>query len=177
MQLFIFILFSLQNRTIKPRNRAALKRMQSFPAPELKDRNHNHKIQKLLALVQTLREEEPSPRPRRLSLPLPNSPTLQPAMHGRGSLQVFTSNNRESVGEITRNGFQKKFTTKDLEVDVIVNDISTLTDDDNQGGKKVDILDVTRSETVDVISAEPPIEVLADRRTIINLEGLQCTEV
>lgn len=150
--------------------------MQSFPAPELKDRNHNHKIQKLLALVQTLREEEPSPRPRRLSLPLPNSPTLQPAMHGRGSLQVFTTNNSESIGEITRNGFQKKFTTKDLEVDVIVNDISTLRGD-SQKRKKVNILDVTRSETVDVISAEPPIEVLADRRTIINLEGLQCTEV
>lgn len=150
--------------------------MQSFPAPELKDRNHNHKIQKLLALVQTLREEEPSPRPRRLSLPLPNSPTLQPAMHGRGSLQVFTTNNRESIGEITRNGFQKKFTTKDLEVDVIVNDFSTLRGD-NQQRKKINILDVTRSETVDVISAEPPIEVLADRRTIINMEGLQCTEV
>lgn len=150
--------------------------MQSFPAPELKDRNHNHKIQKLLALVQTLREEEPSPRPRRLSLPLPNSPTLQPAMHGRGSLQVFTTNNSESIGEITRNGFQKKFTTNDLEVDVIVNDISTLRGD-SQKRKKVNILDVTRSETVDVISAEPPIEVLADRRTIINMEGLQCTEV
>lgn len=150
--------------------------MQSFPAPELKDRNHNHKIQKLLALVQTLREEEPSPRPRRLSLPLPNSPTLQPAMHGRGSLQVFTTNNRESMGEITRNGFQKKFTTKDLDIDVIVNDFSTLKGD-NQQRKKVTIADVTRSETVDVISAEPPIEVLADRRTIINMEGLQCTEV
>lgn len=150
--------------------------MQSFPAPELKDRNHNHKIQKLLALVQTLREEEPSPRPRRLSLPLPNSPTLQPAMHGRGSLQVFTTNNRESMGEITRNGFQKKFTTKDLDIDVIVTDFSTLKGD-NQQRKKVTIADVTRSETVDVISAEPPIEVLADRRTIINMEGLQCTEV
>lgn len=150
--------------------------MQSFPAPELKDRNHNHKIQKLLALVQTLREEEPSPRPRRLSLPLPNSPTLQPAMHGRGSLQVFTTNNRESMGEITRNGFQKKFTTKDLDIDVIVSDFSTLKGD-NQQRKKVTIADVTRSETVDVISAEPPIEVLADRRTIINMEGLQCTEV
>lgn len=150
--------------------------MQSFPAPELKDRNHNHKIQKLLALVQTLRDEEPSPRPRRLSLPLPNSPTLQPAMHGRGSLQVFTSNNRESIGEITRNGFQKKFTTKDLEVDVIVNDISALPAE-NEEDNNVNISDVTRSETVDVISAEPPIEVLADRRTIINMEGLQCTEV
>lgn len=150
--------------------------MQSFPAPELKDMNQNHKIQKLLALVQNLREEEPSPRPRRLSLPLPNSPTLQPAMHGRGSLQVFTTNNRESMGEITRNGFQKKFTTKDVDIDVIVNDFSTLRGD-NPPRKKVTIADVTRSETVDVISAEPPIEVLADRRTIINLEGLQCTEV
>lgn len=80
------------------------------------------------------------------------------------------------MGEITRNGFQKKFTTKDLDIDVIVNDFSTLKGD-NQQRKKVTIADVTRSETVDVISAEPPIEVLADRRTIINMEGLQCTEV
>ena len=148
--------------------------MQSFPAPELKDRNHNHKIQKLLALVQTLKEEEPSPRPRRLSLPLPNSPTLQSAMHGRGSLQVFTSNSRE--GEITRNGFglQMKPTTKDLEVNVIVNDISTLK---REKREREQAKSTIKPETIDVISAEPPIEALADRRTIINMEGLQCTEV
>lgn len=148
--------------------------MQSFPAPELKDRNHNHKIQKLLALVQTLKEEEPSPRPRRLSLPLPNSPTLQSAMHGRGSLQVFTTNNKDN--EVTRNGFglQMKPTTKDLEVNVIVNDISTLQREKQEGQRAKTM---TQPETVDVISAEPPIEALADRRTIINMEGLQCTEV
>lgn len=164
-----------RSRTIKPRNRAALKRMQSFPAPELKDRNHNHKIQKLLDLVQTLKDEQPTPRPRRLSLPLPTSPTMQSAMHGRGSLQVFTTTNLlQATEEITRNGFQRRLKKQDLQVDVIVNDINALRVD-NKEQKKINIK--LKPEVVDVISAEPPIEALTDRRTVIDMEGLQCTEV
>lgn len=157
---------------MKPRNRA-LKRMQSFPAPELKDQNHNHKIQKVLALVQTLREEEPNSRPRRFSLPLPTSPTMQSAMHGRGSLQVFTTANREHSEAITRNGFQKKPKKQALEIDVIVNDIMASQALFNNSRK----ISRPKPEVVDVISAEPPIEALTDRRTVIDLEGLQCTPV
>lgn len=149
--------------------------MQSFPAPELKDRNHNHKIQKLLSLVQTLKEEEPAPRTRRLSLPLPTSPTLQSANHGRGSLQVFTTNDHDQSKDITRNGFQKKPVKAELEINVIVNESSSSRD---RGAKqKQTTTSKSYPQMVDVISAEPPIEVLTDRRTIIDLDGLQCTRV
>lgn len=158
---------------MKPRNRAALKRMQSFPAPELKDRNHNHKIQKVLTLIQNIREEDPAPRPRRLSLPLPTSPTLQHANQARGSLQGFSTNNRSQTEDtITRNGMLKRPIMAELEVNVIVADNIPA---DNRERKKVS--NKPKTDIIDVISAEPPIEALTDRRTVIDMEGLQCTRV
>ncbi|KFM63647.1 hypothetical protein X975_22968, partial [Stegodyphus mimosarum] len=172
-----------RTRTIRPRNRAALKRMQSFPAPELKDRNHNHKIQKLLTLVQTLREEEPPARPRRFSLPLPVSPTLQPANFGRGSLQVFTTNGpcrQRSEREIVRNGYQRKLQDKpatlvaptDIEIRAEILDSPNIERDRSRCHTPMSKLTI-----IDVISAEPKSDFVADRRTVIDMEGLQCTRV
>lgn len=168
--LFLQVNISLQSRVSKPRNRMALKRMQSFPAPELKDQNHNnHKIQKLLNLVQALKEEEPKPRPRRLSLPLPTNNPLQNGNFPRGSLQVFSPN---AFGNRFANGYQRHRTQKSVDLLLPV-------------GKSVDF--IIGDETyrprrpsvtvIDVISAEPPSEIVRDRRTVMDLEGLQCTRV
>lgn len=158
----------------------ALKRIQSFPAPELKDQNHNnHKIQKLLSLVQALKEEEPTPRPRRLSLPLPANPQgLQPGSnYPRGSLQVFSSSAfgsrfTQQKQDTMGNGYQKK---KPKSIDFLL-----------PVGRTVDFVIGDEAyhrhrrpsvAVIDVISAEPPREIMKDRRTVIDLEGLQCTRV
>ncbi|XP_054722859.1 LOW QUALITY PROTEIN: potassium channel subfamily K member 4-like [Uloborus diversus] len=173
-----------RSRTIKPRNRAPLKRMQSFPAPELRDRNHNHKIQRLLKLVQTLKEDEPAPRPRRLSLPLPISPNLQPANYGRGSLQVFTTSSeshQKPAQNVVKNGYglkpppalQTVVAAADLEINLAVNDTSIpVPRQQHKCAAKPPTV-----AFIDVISAEPHIEASTDRRTVIDLEGLQCTRV
>ncbi|KAG8195714.1 hypothetical protein JTE90_002977 [Oedothorax gibbosus] len=159
-----------RSRVSKTRNRIVLKRMQSYPAPELKDQNHNnHKIQKLLSLVQALKEEEPKPRPRRLSLPLPTNNLLQNGNFPRGSLQVFSPS---AFGNKFANGYPKHRTQKSVDLLFPV-------------GKSVDF--VIGDETyrprrpsvsvIDVISAEPTTEIVRDRRTVIDLEGLQCTRV
>ncbi|CAL1300981.1 unnamed protein product [Larinioides sclopetarius] len=169
-----------RNRATRPRNRVAIKRMQSFPAPEIKDQNHNTKIQKLLTLVQTLKEEQPPPRPRRLSLPLPATSGLQPAIYGRGSLQVFSSaalinGQKEQMG----NGFQKK-PHKSMKLMVPVEPEKMHINSDKKN------LDSHRDRhrhrrpsvaVIDVISAEPPKDIALTGRTIIDMEGLQCTRV
>ncbi|GIY22273.1 open rectifier potassium channel protein 1 [Caerostris darwini] len=168
-----------RNRTSRPRNRMAIKRMQSFPAPELKDQNHNTKIQKLLNLVQTLKEEPPPPRPRRLSLPLPVSSALQPAIYGRGSLQVFSSTALVNGPKESKcNGYQKK-PPKSLPylVPGEPENKSTKTaatrnlDQDRYRPRRPSVA------VIDVISAEPPIDIAISGRTVINMEGLQCTRV
>ncbi|GFU06166.1 open rectifier potassium channel protein 1 [Nephila pilipes] len=170
-----------RSRTTRPRNRVAIKRMQSFPAPEFKDQNHNNKIQKLLNLVQTLKEEEPPPRPRRLSLPLPASSGLQPAIYGRGSLQVFSSTalmNRQK--EVMGNGYQKK---PPQSMNLTLPEESEAKNINSPTAERVDSREQRYRPrrpsvaVIDVISAEPQIDIAINRRTVIDMEGLQCTRV
>ncbi|XP_015904277.1 potassium channel, subfamily K, member 16-like [Parasteatoda tepidariorum] len=180
-----------KTRTMKPRNRAALKRMQSFPAPELKDQNHNNKIQKILTLVQAVKEEEPQIRPRRLSLPLPTSPGLTSANFGRGSLQVFSSAILNGPQQQTTqykmgNGHLLKppktitLAPSDLEINRCATRQETSTTVDEEKPHRSNYIRRPSIAVIDVISAEFPslnVKTTPNARTIIDLEGLQCTEV